>query len=89
MLSMADALRLFRAQGLDVLIAEAAVRSAEGDVEASRARCPIPVGSAAYGPRSTTTRPGCDAVLRELLGGRCSPIRPRSRTRCPASADCA
>src|ERR1700722_18041840 len=31
-LSMADTLQIFRARGLDLLIAEAAVRSAEGDV---------------------------------------------------------
>ena len=47
-LSMADALRLFRSQGLDVLIAEAAVRSAEGDVKVAGA-VPNPVGSVTYG----------------------------------------
>jgi outer membrane protein, heavy metal efflux system len=47
-LSMADAVRVFRAQGLDLLIAEAAVRSAEGDEKIAGA-VPNPVGNAGYG----------------------------------------
>ncbi len=59
-LSMADALRLLRSQGLDVLIAEAAVRSAEGDVKTAGA-VPNPVGSATYGHTITYEPPGnCD-----------------------------
>jgi cobalt-zinc-cadmium efflux system outer membrane protein len=59
MLSMADALQIFRARGLDLLIAEAAVRSAEGDVGVAGA-VPNPVGSAAYGRVLNYDPGGCD-----------------------------
>lgn len=48
-LSLADALAIFRAQGLDLLIADAAVRNAQGDV-ASADRSPNPLVSVAAGP---------------------------------------
>jgi cobalt-zinc-cadmium efflux system outer membrane protein len=82
-LSMADALRIFRARGLDLLIAEAAVRSAEGDVAVAGAS-PNPVGTAGYG-RVINYDPGpCDqcsanywavglsdsAALEDLLSGK-------------------
>jgi len=58
-LSMTEALRIFRTRGLDLLIAEAAVRSAEGDVTVAGA-VPNPVGSAGYG-RVINYDPGpCD-----------------------------
>ena len=47
-LSMDDALKIFRARGLDLLVAEAAVRSAEGDVGVAGA-VPNPVVSGGYG----------------------------------------
>jgi cobalt-zinc-cadmium efflux system outer membrane protein len=47
-LSLGDALQIFRTHGLDLLIAEAAVKSAEGDVSVAGA-VPNPVGSASYG----------------------------------------
>ncbi len=47
-LSMSDALQLLRSRGLDLLIAEAAVKSAEGDVKIAGA-VPNPVGSVGYG----------------------------------------
>jgi cobalt-zinc-cadmium efflux system outer membrane protein len=47
-LSLDDALKIFRARGLDLLIAEAAVKSAEGDVGAAGA-VPNPVVSGGYG----------------------------------------
>jgi cobalt-zinc-cadmium efflux system outer membrane protein len=58
-LSMADAIRIFRARGLDVLLAEAAVRSAEGDVGVAGA-VPNPVGSAGYGRVLNYDPGGCD-----------------------------
>jgi cobalt-zinc-cadmium efflux system outer membrane protein len=48
LLSLDDALKIFRARGLDLLIAEAAVKSAEGDVGVAGA-VPNPVVSGAYG----------------------------------------
>jgi cobalt-zinc-cadmium efflux system outer membrane protein len=45
---MSDALQIFRSRGLDLLIAEAAVRNAEGQVKIAGA-IPNPVGSATYG----------------------------------------
>jgi cobalt-zinc-cadmium efflux system outer membrane protein len=57
-LSMADALRLFRSQGLDLLIAEAAVRSAEGDVKIAGA-VPNPIGSVGYGHTINYNPAGC------------------------------
>ena len=68
-LSLADAIRIFRARGLDLLIAEAAVQSAEGDVDVAGA-VPNPVGTAGYGRVLNYDPGGCDAVLRQLLGGR-------------------
>src|ERR1700722_3858242 len=47
-LSMAEALQIFRARGLDLLIAEAAVKSAEGDVGVAGA-VPNPVVNGGYG----------------------------------------
>jgi outer membrane protein, heavy metal efflux system len=58
-LSMADALNIFRARGLDLLIAEAAVKSAEGDVGVAGA-VPNPVGNAAYGRVLNYDTTGCD-----------------------------
>jgi cobalt-zinc-cadmium efflux system outer membrane protein len=58
-LSMDDALQIFRAHGLDLLIAEAAVKSAEGDVGAAGA-VPNPVVNGGYG-RVFNYNPGpCD-----------------------------
>ena len=62
-LSMADALQIFRARGLDLLIAEAAVRSAEGDVGVAGA-VPNPVVNGGYGRvlnYDTTGCPQCSA----------------------------
>src|ERR1700753_3888000 len=47
-LSLDEALQIFHAHGLDLLIAEAAVRSAEGDVKVAGAG-PDPVVNARYG----------------------------------------
>jgi outer membrane protein, heavy metal efflux system len=58
-LSMGDALRIFRERGLDVLIAEAAVRSAEGDVSVAGA-VPNPVGTAGYGRVFNYDPGGCE-----------------------------
>jgi outer membrane protein, heavy metal efflux system len=58
-LSMAEALRIFRARGLDLLIAEAAVKSAEGDVAVAGA-VPNPVGTAGYGRVLNYDPGGCD-----------------------------
>jgi outer membrane protein, heavy metal efflux system len=58
-LSMAEALNIFRARGLDLLIAEAAVKSAEGDVGVAGA-VPNPVGNAAYGRVLNYDPGGCD-----------------------------
>lgn len=58
-LSLADAIRIFRARGLDLLIAEAAVRSAEGDVDVAGA-VPNPVGTAGYGRVLNYDPGGCD-----------------------------
>src|SRR5580692_6025346 len=48
MLTLQDAMRVFRARGLDLLIAEAAVRSAEGAVRIAGA-VPNPVASGSVG----------------------------------------
>jgi outer membrane protein, heavy metal efflux system len=48
MLSLDDALKIFHSRGLDLLIAEAAVKSAEGDVSVAGA-VPNPVVSGGYG----------------------------------------
>ena len=58
-LSMAEALRIFRARGLNLLIAEAAVKSAEGDVAVAGA-VPNPVGTAGYGRVLNYDPGGCD-----------------------------
>ncbi|MGH7272563.1 MAG: TolC family protein, partial [Polyangiaceae bacterium] len=47
-LTMDEALRIFRAHGLDLLVAEAAVRNVEGQVKVAGA-VPNPVGSAGWG----------------------------------------
>ena len=60
-LSLAQAVTIFRAHGLDLLIAEAAIASAEGDVTAADA-IPNPALSASYGPSfyySCTNAMGC------------------------------
>ena len=57
-LSMADALQIFRARGLDLLIAEAAVRSAEGDVGVAGA-VPNPVVNGGYGRVLNYDPTGC------------------------------
>jgi cobalt-zinc-cadmium efflux system outer membrane protein len=58
-LTLDDALRIFRTRGLDLLIAEAAVRSVEGQVKAAGAS-PNPVGSASYGRTINYAPGGCD-----------------------------
>jgi cobalt-zinc-cadmium efflux system outer membrane protein len=58
-LSMADAIKIFRARGLDLLIAEATVKSAEGDVTAAGA-VPNPVVSGGYGRVFNYDTTGCD-----------------------------
>jgi cobalt-zinc-cadmium efflux system outer membrane protein len=63
LLSLDDALKIFRARGLDLLIAEAAVKSAEGDVGVAGA-VPNPVVNGAYGRvlnYDTTGCPQCSA----------------------------
>ncbi len=57
--SMTDALNIFRARGLDLLIAEAAVKSAEGDVGVAGA-VPNPVANGAYGRVLNYDTTGCD-----------------------------
>ncbi len=58
-LSMADAIQLLRVRGLDLLIAEAAVKSAEGDVKIAGA-VPNPVGSVGYGHTINYDPGNCD-----------------------------
>jgi cobalt-zinc-cadmium efflux system outer membrane protein len=58
-LTLADAVRMFRTQGLDLLIAEASVRSAEGQVKIADA-VPNPVASAAWGRGINYDPSGCD-----------------------------
>ncbi|MGO8969371.1 MAG: TolC family protein [Myxococcaceae bacterium] len=57
-LTLADAMALFRRQGLDVLIAEAAVEGAEGDVQAAGA-VPNPSLSGTFG-KSFVCTDGCN-----------------------------
>jgi cobalt-zinc-cadmium efflux system outer membrane protein len=57
-LSLDDALKLFRARGLDLLIAEAAVKSAEGDVGVAGA-VPNPVVNGGYGHVFNYDTSGC------------------------------
>jgi outer membrane protein, heavy metal efflux system len=59
-LSLDDALSLFRRQGLDVLVAEAAVESAEGDVQTAGA-VPNPSLSGTFG-KSFVCTDGCNFV---------------------------
>ena len=59
MLSMSAALQIFRTRGLDLLIAEASVKSAEGDVGVAGAS-PNPVGSMGYGRTFNYDPSGCD-----------------------------
>jgi cobalt-zinc-cadmium efflux system outer membrane protein len=60
MLTLDESLRIFRTRGLELLIAEAAVRSAEGAVKVAGAS-PNPVlsGSIGYAPTYTTKDPSC------------------------------
>jgi cobalt-zinc-cadmium efflux system outer membrane protein len=58
-LSLGEALRIFRSHGLDLLIAEAAVRSAEGDVAIAGAVA-NPTGSFGYGRAFNYNPAGCD-----------------------------
>src|SRR5262249_32761654 len=58
-LTLDDALRLFRTRGLDVLIAEASIRSAEGAVSVAGAS-PNPVGSVSWGRAFAPIDPSCD-----------------------------
>jgi cobalt-zinc-cadmium efflux system outer membrane protein len=59
-LSLEEALAIFRAHGLDLLIAEAAVKSAEGDVGSAGA-VPNPVVNGGYGRVfNYDAPPGCD-----------------------------
>lgn len=57
-LSLDDALKIFRARGLDLLIAEAAVKSAEGDVGVAGA-VPNPVVNGGYGHVFNYDTSGC------------------------------
>jgi|CZKU01.1.fsa_nt_gi cobalt-zinc-cadmium efflux system outer membrane protein len=58
LLSLDDALKIFRSRGLDLLIAEAAVKSAEGDIGVAGA-VPNPVVSGAYGRVFNYDPTGC------------------------------
>jgi cobalt-zinc-cadmium efflux system outer membrane protein len=58
-LSIGDAVGIFRTRGLDLLIAEAAVKSAEGDVSVAGA-VPNPVANAGYGRVLNYNPDGCD-----------------------------
>ncbi len=66
--SMSDALQIFRAHGIDLLIAEAAVKSAEGD-EGIAGAVPNPVATVGYGralnyhPDPSSPCDGCSADL--------------------------
>jgi outer membrane protein, heavy metal efflux system len=57
-LSLDDALKIFRARGLDLLIAEASVKSAEGDVGVAGA-VPNPVVNGGYGHVFNYDTSGC------------------------------
>jgi cobalt-zinc-cadmium efflux system outer membrane protein len=58
-LSLDDALRLFRTRGLDLLIADAAVRTAEGQIKTAGA-VPNPVGSVGWGKTFNYDPTGCE-----------------------------
>jgi hypothetical protein len=82
-ISLDDALRTFRARGLDLLIAEAAVKSGEGAVSVAGAS-PNPVASATWGRALNYDPSGCDqcsatywafglsdsAAIEDLLSGK-------------------
>ena len=59
MLSLDEALRVFRTRGLDLLMAEAAVKGAEGQVKTAGA-IPNPVGSAGWGKTINYDPGNCD-----------------------------
>ncbi len=66
MLSLADAMSLFRRDGLDALIAEAAVGAAEGDVSIAGA-VPNPILSGSFG-KSFVCTDGCNFLPAPALG---------------------
>src|SRR5512140_699794 len=59
LLTLEEALRIFRARGLDLLIAEAAVASAEGDVRIAEV-VPNPTLSVSYGRIIGNYDAGCE-----------------------------
>ena len=61
-LTLEDALRIFRARGFDLLIAEAAVRSAEADTHVAGA-VPNPIVSAGYGRVLAPYNPDADTCV--------------------------
>jgi cobalt-zinc-cadmium efflux system outer membrane protein len=63
LLSLDQSLRLFHTRGLDLLLAEAAVKSAEGQVRIAGAM-PNPVGSAAWGSTINYDPGNCDQCSR-------------------------
>jgi len=65
-LNLADAMELFRKNGLDVLIAEAAVESAEGDVSVAGA-VPNPSLSGSFG-KSFVCKDGCNFLPAPAFG---------------------
>jgi cobalt-zinc-cadmium efflux system outer membrane protein len=58
-LTLDDAVRVFRARGLDLLIAEAAVKTAEGQVSSAGA-VPNPVGNVGWGKTINYDPGGCE-----------------------------
>jgi hypothetical protein len=59
-LSLDEAIRIFRARGLELLIAEAAVKSAEGAVKiAGAVPNPVVIGSFGYAFTYTPKDPSC------------------------------
>ncbi len=60
-LHLSDALRLFRTQGLDLILAEAAVETARGDVLVAGA-APNPAVSASLGRSFACSGPGCSSL---------------------------
>jgi outer membrane protein, heavy metal efflux system len=64
-LSLADALKIFREHGLDLILAEAAVESARGDTLLARA-APNPAFSAGVGRSFACSGPGCSDLAWSL-----------------------
>lgn len=72
MLTLDDALRIFRARGLDLLIAEASMRSAEGAVKIAGA-VPNPVATGSVGNALTYNSSGASAQNCLQNGATCPP----------------